>query len=320
MPELAEFVADARFCDDEPATALAILSRKVEDMEKATGKDKAEGVGESTTVGDAQMEDADGGAQMEDADGGEADGGGADSHDADGEEPAKRRRKHANGKGDANGSGDANGGDAEMEDADGGEADGGEADGGETDGDEADGGEANGDEADGGEASRVGQMTADAKRVREELRMRNNRAVALVCEERFHEAEVEFLELLKGHPTEIAPAYNLALLRWQLGFHDAAAQGWLRFRRWPLEATPDVYETRARNLRFVGPTDEYETVVTGHVDRASSTALDRAMLRHWANRQSAMTLQKHWLAALGGPGELENIMNHNPPFPGKSDD
>ena len=281
MPELAEFVADARFCDDEPATALAILpAPRSRTWRKPQGRTRLRASARARLSATRKWRTQTAARKWKTQ---------TAARRTEGARTVTTQTAKSPRSGDAstpNGNGDANGGDAEMEDANGGEADGGEADGGETDGDEADGGEANGDEADGGEASRAGQMTADAKRG-----TLKSSACAIIAQLRSCARSASTRrrssssELLKGHPTEIAPAYNLALLRWQLGFHDAAAQGWLRFRRWPLEATPDVYETRARNLRFVGPTDEYETVVTGHVDRASSTALDRAMLRHWANRQ-----------------------------------
>ena len=143
---------------------------------------------------------------------------------------------------------------------------------------------------------------ADAETRRPMLRARNNRACLLVCMDDFAAAERELLECVRLAPTEIAPAYNLALLRWQVGAKTAAADGWLRFRRWPLAATPDLYERHAVNVRpSEGPTAS-DSSVTGGVDAASAAALDRAMLRYWGARRSQLALDLHWGRAAGAVG------------------
>ena len=137
-------------------------------------------------------------------------------------------------------------------------------------------------------------------RRRAELRARNNRACLLVCAERYHEAEVELLACVGLAPTEMAPAYNLALLRWQVGERDAAAEGWLRFRRRPLEAAPDVYEAAALRCQPTGLPPPPTEQVSGHVDPLSAAELDRTMLRHWAARRSRKLMQLHWGRAARG--------------------
>ena len=62
----------------------------------------------------------------------------------------------------------------------------------------------------------------DSASRRTELRRRNNRACLLTCMDRFGEAEEELLQCVRLAPTELAPNFNLALLRWQVGEKDAA--------------------------------------------------------------------------------------------------
>jgi len=143
-------------------------------------------------------------------------------------------------------------------------------------------------------ATPLGTTAKVAEQLRAELRMWNNRACLLTCSERFAEAEEALLQCLRLAPYEKAPAYNLALLRWQVGALDAAAEGWLRFRRWSLEASPEVYEQFAAACQPVCLPPQPSCHVTGHVDPESIAELDRTMLRHWAARRSRVAMEAHW--------------------------
>ena len=129
-----------------------------------------------------------------------------------------------------------------------------------------------------------------------ELRARNNRACYLVCNERLAEAEAELIAATRLVPTAVEPAYNLALLRWQVGERRSAAEGWLRFRGWTLTLTSDVYEQIALSVRPAHGASRPppESAVSGRIDAASQAALDRAMLRHWAALRNAEALRVHW--------------------------
>ena len=141
----------------------------------------------------------------------------------------------------------------------------------------------------------------DSASRRTELRRRNNRACLLTCSDRFGEAEEELLQCVRLAPTELAPNYNLALLRWQVGEKDAAADGWLRFRRQPLEAPPNFYEELATRWQPTGMPPPPASQVSGHVDPLSAATLDRAMLRHWAAFRSRKAMELHWGRAKDGP-------------------
>ena len=140
-----------------------------------------------------------------------------------------------------------------------------------------------------------------------ELRLRNNRACLLICARRYREAELELIDCSRTMPDEIAPAYNLALLRVQVGSHDAAAEGWLRFRRWPLDAAPSAYESLAARTLPSTPPQMGESQVSGYVSKASAAELDRVLLRHWATLQSQKRIVAYWRqgckSALGGTEE-----------------
>ena len=149
-----------------------------------------------------------------------------------------------------------------------------------------------------GDVARGGSgAAADGTRRRDELRSRNNRACYLVCVGRHAEAERELLAASKLAPAAVEPAYNLALLRWQVGEKRAAAEAWLRFRGWKLAATPDYYESLASGIRPSAPPSPPESAVSGSVDAASSAALDRAMLRYWSSMQNERAVQAHWSLA-----------------------
>ena len=134
---------------------------------------------------------------------------------------------------------------------------------------------------------------------RAELRARNNRACCLVCNGSYNDAELELIAALKIAPRAIEPAYNLALLRWKVGERHRAAEGWLRFRGWPLAATPDVYSNLVESTLPArgGTLPSEHGAVTGKVDPASAAALDRAVLRHWASIRSEASMREHWGAA-----------------------
>ena len=134
-----------------------------------------------------------------------------------------------------------------------------------------------------------------------ELRLRNNRACLLTCEGRFAEAERELIAARMLAPAAVPPAYNLFLLWWQLAERRRASEMWMRFRGWPLEATPDVYEQRAAAVlpsRTGGGPPPPETHVSGEVDPASVAAVDRTVLRFWAELLSAEAVARHWGAAV----------------------
>ena len=129
------------------------------------------------------------------------------------------------------------------------------------------------------------------------MRAHNNRACCLVCNGRYAEAERELLACQKIAPKTAEPFYNLALLRWQVGEKRAAAEGWLKFRGWGLSHSPNTYAERAE--RMPQPTvkrgpESITAIVTGAVDAGSLAALDRAMLRYWAQQRSDEELKRHW--------------------------
>ena len=81
-----------------------------------------------------------------------------------------------------------------------------------------------------------------------------------------------------------------------LGERRRAAEGWLRFRRWPLAHTPDYYARLAENVQ---PSEEVlpptpHSAVSGEVDAASAATLDREVLRLWAAMRSEEAMRRHW--------------------------
>lgn len=136
-----------------------------------------------------------------------------------------------------------------------------------------------------------------------ELRARNNRACYLAATRRFAEAERELLAAVKIAPAAVEPSYNLALLRWDVGERRRAAEGWLRFRRWSLEAMPDYYLRLAEHVlpaaHVLPPTPQSAT--SCEVDAASAAKLDRAALRHWAEVRSEQVIKAHWMQTSACP-------------------
>ena len=130
----------------------------------------------------------------------------------------------------------------------------------------------------------------------EELRARNNQACYLAANGRFAEAERELLAAVKLAPEAIEPSYNLAILRWDVGERRRAAEGWLRFRRWPLGAAPDYYTRLAEQVlpgRHVLPPAP-QSAVSGEVGAASAATLDREALRKWADVRGEELFKAHW--------------------------
>jgi hypothetical protein len=132
----------------------------------------------------------------------------------------------------------------------------------------------------------------------------NNLAVAQVCCGEIDAAVATLRECSRQYPRDLAVQFNLTLLLWRLGRHDAACALWFQARGWNSQMDVGDMRNQQKALDWVAQVENEalssatHAKIDAHVSDSSNTSgavddrqlrsLDALVLHHWGTAQDAL--------------------------------